>query len=120
MISSFLPRTECGITVPVLKSGRRWDLIRDTVTKRTQVEARATDAFESTTLELHSHTKPAPPAVHLRRTRRVSLAPSSVEHKEAVPYAGDPDSPWHQEPPPHGSRSNLGAYGGTTQASKSP
>jgi len=34
--------------------------------------------------------------------------------------AGDPDSDWAQEPMPHGSRINIGAYGGTSQASLSP
>ncbi|MCF7972941.1 MAG: right-handed parallel beta-helix repeat-containing protein [Phycisphaerae bacterium] len=33
--------------------------------------------------------------------------------------AGDPDSDWTQEPAPHGSRLNMGAYGGTLQASLS-
>jgi hypothetical protein len=33
--------------------------------------------------------------------------------------AGSPSAIWSQEPKPHGSRTNLGAYGGTTQASKS-
>ncbi len=32
---------------------------------------------------------------------------------------GDPDMPFGQEPYPHGSRLNLGAYGGTPQASMS-
>ncbi len=31
--------------------------------------------------------------------------------------AGDPDSPWQNEPEPSGGRINLGAYGGTAQAS---
>jgi hypothetical protein len=34
--------------------------------------------------------------------------------------AGDPDSPVAQEPIPHGQRLNMGAYGGTAEASKSP
>ena len=34
--------------------------------------------------------------------------------------AGDPASSVGQEPQPHGGRINLGAYGGTSQASKSP
>ncbi len=34
--------------------------------------------------------------------------------------AGDPDDPVGDEPAPNGSRINMGAYGGTTQASKSP
>lgn len=34
--------------------------------------------------------------------------------------AGDPDSPAGQEPLPNGSRINLGAYAGTSQASLSP
>lgn len=33
--------------------------------------------------------------------------------------AGDPVSPWQQEPNPNGERINLGAYGGTLQASMS-
>jgi hypothetical protein len=33
--------------------------------------------------------------------------------------AGDPASPAGQEPQPNGSRVNMGAYGGTSQASKS-
>jgi len=33
--------------------------------------------------------------------------------------AGDPDDPVGDEPAPNGSRINMGAYGGTTQASKS-
>lgn len=33
--------------------------------------------------------------------------------------AGDPDSPWSGEPQAHGARLNLGAYGGTEQASGS-
>lgn len=33
--------------------------------------------------------------------------------------AGDPDSDWRQESMPHGDRINLGAYGGTSQASLS-
>lgn len=33
--------------------------------------------------------------------------------------AGDPDTPIHQEPFPNGGTVNLGAYGGTTHASKS-
>jgi hypothetical protein len=33
--------------------------------------------------------------------------------------AGDPNSPVGEEPQPHGSRINLGAYGGTSEASKS-
>ena len=33
--------------------------------------------------------------------------------------AGDPESNWYSEPSPHGDRINLGAYGGTHQASKS-
>lgn len=34
--------------------------------------------------------------------------------------AGDPTSPVAHEPPPNGNRINLGAYGGTAQASTSP
>lgn len=34
--------------------------------------------------------------------------------------AGDPDIPFGQEPAPHGNRLNMGAYGGTPEASKSP
>ncbi len=34
--------------------------------------------------------------------------------------AGDPNDPVADEPTPHGDRINLGAHGGTTQASKSP
>jgi len=34
--------------------------------------------------------------------------------------AGDPDAPVSQEPAPHGNRLNMGAYGGTAEASKSP
>jgi len=34
--------------------------------------------------------------------------------------AGDPDSPVGEEPAPNGERINLGAYGGTVEASKSP
>jgi len=34
--------------------------------------------------------------------------------------AGDPGDPVGPEPAPHGDRVNLGAYGGTAQASKSP
>jgi len=34
--------------------------------------------------------------------------------------AGDPFSPVADEPPPNGGRINMGAYGGTLQASKSP
>ncbi len=33
---------------------------------------------------------------------------------------GDPDSPFSKEPDPRGKRINLGAYGNTAQASKSP
>jgi hypothetical protein len=33
--------------------------------------------------------------------------------------AGSPSAIWTQEAQPHGSRTNIGAYGGTTQASKS-
>jgi len=33
--------------------------------------------------------------------------------------AGDPDSPWADEPRPHGAWINMGAYGGTDQASLS-
>ncbi|MBL7189243.1 MAG: hypothetical protein ISS70_23190 [Phycisphaerae bacterium] len=33
--------------------------------------------------------------------------------------AGDPDSDWDAEPPAHGERINMGAYGGTSRASKS-
>jgi hypothetical protein len=33
--------------------------------------------------------------------------------------AGDPDSDLHTEPSPNGGRINMGAYGGTSQASKS-
>jgi hypothetical protein len=33
---------------------------------------------------------------------------------------GDPESPWYQEWQPNGGRANLGTYGGTSQASKSP
>jgi hypothetical protein len=33
--------------------------------------------------------------------------------------AGDPDTPWSGEPAPHGKRVNLGAFGGTWQASRS-
>jgi len=32
--------------------------------------------------------------------------------------AGDPASPWQNEPPPNGGRINMGAYGNTAQASK--
>lgn len=34
--------------------------------------------------------------------------------------AGDPASPWTLEPEPNGGRVNLGAYGNTVQASRSP
>jgi predicted outer membrane repeat protein len=34
--------------------------------------------------------------------------------------AGDPDSPTGEEPLPHGTVINMGAYGGTAEASKSP
>ena len=34
--------------------------------------------------------------------------------------AGSPSSPYGSEPVPHGGRLNMGAYGNTTQASKSP
>jgi len=34
--------------------------------------------------------------------------------------AGNPDSSWYPEPVPHGNRINMGAYGATRQASKSP
>jgi hypothetical protein len=34
--------------------------------------------------------------------------------------AGDPDTPFGDEPFPNGDRINMGAYGGTTEASKSP
>jgi len=34
--------------------------------------------------------------------------------------AGDPNSPVGTEPEPNGGRVNMGAYGGTTEASKSP
>jgi hypothetical protein len=34
--------------------------------------------------------------------------------------AGDPSSDWSEELSPNGSRINMGAYGGTSQASKSP
>ena len=34
--------------------------------------------------------------------------------------AGDPDFPVAGEPEPHGNRINMGAYGGTVEASKSP
>jgi parallel beta-helix repeat protein len=34
--------------------------------------------------------------------------------------AGDPSSPLADEPEPNGGRINMGAYGGTTEASKSP
>lgn len=34
--------------------------------------------------------------------------------------AGDPASPWNNEPADNGSRVNLGAYGNTPEASKSP
>jgi len=34
--------------------------------------------------------------------------------------AGDPDSPFGDEPEPNGDRINMGAYGGTQQASMSP
>ena len=33
--------------------------------------------------------------------------------------SGHPKSVWHREPPPHGSRINMGIYGGTEQGSKS-
>ena len=33
--------------------------------------------------------------------------------------AGDPNSPVGKEPEPNGGRINMGAYGGTSQASKS-
>jgi len=34
--------------------------------------------------------------------------------------AGDPSSPVEDEPEPNGGRINMGAYGGTAEASKSP
>ena len=34
--------------------------------------------------------------------------------------AGDPNTPVGDEPEPNGNRINMGAYGGTTQASMSP
>lgn len=34
--------------------------------------------------------------------------------------AGDPNSDWTAEPRPHGGRINMGAYGGTNEASMSP
>lgn len=34
--------------------------------------------------------------------------------------AGDPDYPVNDEPEPHGNRLNMGAFGGTAEASKSP
>jgi hypothetical protein len=34
--------------------------------------------------------------------------------------AGDPESFWYQEPEPHGEQINMGAYGGTSQTSRSP
>ena len=34
--------------------------------------------------------------------------------------AGDPEMPFDGEPEPNGSRINMGAYGGTAEASKSP
>jgi hypothetical protein len=34
--------------------------------------------------------------------------------------AGDPNSPAGAEPEPNGGRVNMGAYGGTGEASKSP
>ena len=34
--------------------------------------------------------------------------------------AGDPSSPVGDEPQPNGGRINMGAYGGTPEASKSP
>lgn len=34
--------------------------------------------------------------------------------------AGDPESPVGDEPEPNGGRINMGAYGGTAEASKSP
>ena len=34
--------------------------------------------------------------------------------------AGDPNSPLGDEPEPNGGRINMGAYGGTCDASKSP
>lgn len=34
--------------------------------------------------------------------------------------AGDPNSPVGDEPMPNGGRVNMGAYGGTAEASKSP
>ena len=34
--------------------------------------------------------------------------------------AGDPANPVAEEPSPNGGRINIGAYGGTSEASKSP
>jgi hypothetical protein len=44
-----------------------------------------------------------------------------VTDKETSPCldAGDPSSDYSEEPSPNGGRRNLGAYGGTGQASKS-
>lgn len=41
------------------------------------------------------------------------------ESKSPCIDAGDPDSPWENEPEPNGGRINAGAYGGTPQASMS-
>jgi len=41
------------------------------------------------------------------------------DHTSLCIDAGDPNSPWQREPEPNGERINLGAYGGTAQASMS-
>lgn len=70
----------------------------------------------------------APPAdVHLRsQVGRFAPGPgpgggSWVRDERTSPAidAGDPAQPVGDEPPPHGGRRNLGAYGGTAQASRS-
>ncbi len=118
MPSDFLPRTECGITLPVFRSGAP-ALARTSTIHRTQVEVLTADAFGSTRLEHDDRAESVPLAVRPGRTREATPAPWLAGHKETAAYASAPDSAWHQEPPPHGSRSNLGAYGGTAQASKS-
>jgi predicted outer membrane repeat protein len=47
---------------------------------------------------------------------------SWVQDKDTSPCidTGDPDTPVGDEPLPNGGRINMGAYGGTAQASKSP
>jgi len=44
-----------------------------------------------------------------------------IENERSSPCvdAGDPDAPWAAEPQPHGANINMGAYGGTGQASYS-